>query len=99
MSSEKPSDEFLRHHAERLDRASKDTSPLGDQRWAASMSAALTELLQRRKDGSSPEEFVVQMAAKAAEIKPQHRAHFLHCLGEIHRAVDCVRQYLAGKPE
>lgn len=97
MSSERASDEFLRQVGERMGRAAKDPSPIGDPGYASAMASAVKELIQRRKDGVSPEEFVVLMAERVGDIKPEFQAHYLQCLAEIRRATTCLRQYVAGK--
>jgi hypothetical protein len=84
-------DEFLRNAVERYRVAS--ISPDDDSFRVAT---ALVELLQRRKDGQSPEEFVIRMAGMTAAVRPEARGHFLHFLGEIQRHVLLVRQYIAS---
>jgi hypothetical protein len=61
---------------------------------AERFASVLGELLQRRKDGQSPEEFVVRMAKMVETVPPELRGHFLRCLGEIDRNVMLVRNVL-----
>lgn len=97
MSSKTVSDEFLGHNIERFRTAA--FSPSGvDPVWPERMGAALDELLQRRKEGGSPEEFVERMAAQLGQIPETHRAMFLSGLGKMQDGlVDVRRALLRGE--
>lgn len=90
MSSEQVSEK-------RINEIINNLAGTGHVLWLAGVDDALRELLQRRKEGGSPEEFVVLMAGRLADIKPEFQAHYLQCLAEIRRATTCLRQYVAGK--
>lgn len=86
--ADKVTDEFLVSEVELL-------SSHGPNTHSHQLAEALRELLQRRKDGMSPEDFVLSMAKRAAEVSPAERSHFLHALGEIQRHVWLVRGHVA----
>lgn len=87
----KPGDDFLRHWAEKF-RDAKQPEGAG---WLAidyaSHAAVYAELLQRRKDGGSPEEFVVKMAERLKEVAPEVQANFLAHLSTIRDSLLRIR--------
>lgn len=87
MSNEWVSDDFLRQWATEYRDA-----PAGG--WASSRSAAIDELLQRRKDGQSPEEFVVLMAGRLSDVPDSERPMFLAALADIASGLRKVREAL-----
>jgi hypothetical protein len=89
--SDKVSDEFLRHTADRYRAAARDPGPFGREDDSLKMAASIDELLQRRKDGQSPEEFVVLMAARLNEVAPEAQGNFLAHLSTIRESLMRIR--------
>jgi predicted kinase len=58
------------------------------------LTEVIDELLQRRKDGASPEEFVVLMAGRLADVPDSERPMFLAALADIASGLRKVREAL-----